>query len=66
MVHEVAAERGHTSVVGVNTGTLPNPLPAGNIATFTIATPIAVSEQVTSSGSTRPSRATCYYSSGST
>jgi hypothetical protein len=59
-----AGAAGYT-VVGVNTGTLPNPLPAGNIATFTIAAPI-----VTTSGDIlglyTAVSATCYYSGGST
>lgn len=37
-----AAGANSYSVVGVDTRTLPNPLPGGNIATFTVATPIPV------------------------
>ena len=52
------------SVIGVNVGTLPNPLPAGGIATFAIATPIVVASgdilAVYSAAG-----ATCYSSGGS-
>ena len=53
------------SVVGVDTKTLPNPLPAGNIATFATATPITVAAgDILGLYST--SGAACYYSGGTT
>jgi hypothetical protein len=60
-----AAGAGSFSVVGVDTKTLPNPLPAGNIATFTIATPIPVAAG-DSLALFAPSGVECYYSGGST
>jgi len=53
------------SVVGVDSETLPNPLPAGNIASFTVATPIAVASGDIL-GLFSSAAVACYYSAGST
>jgi Domain of unknown function DUF11 len=55
------------SVVGADNETLPTPLPANNIASYTLATPIAVSGGETF-GLYAPTgdNATCYWSGGST
>jgi hypothetical protein len=52
--------------VGVDSRTRPAPLPASNVATFTVATPIAVSGGETLGLYTNSSTAICYRSGGST
>jgi hypothetical protein len=52
-------------VVGLDSETLPNPLPAGGIASFTVATPIPV-QASDFLALYSPSGATCYFVGGST
>ena len=54
------------SVVGVDARTIPNPLPAGNIATYTLPSPIAVAVGDTLGLLAPGSSATCYFLNGAT
>jgi uncharacterized repeat protein (TIGR01451 family) len=57
---------GAFQVVGSDSETLPNPLPAGNVATFTIPSPIVVQPgDLIGLDSATSSTAACFYSSGS-
>jgi hypothetical protein len=57
---------GSYQVVGIDSRALPTPLPASNVATFTLATPIAVSGGETLGLYGNGSAAICYRSGGST
>jgi hypothetical protein len=60
-----AAAAGSYTVVGVDSQTLPNPLPAGGIAAFTVASPIAV-QSGDILGLYTSGTAVCYFNGGST
>jgi hypothetical protein len=57
---------GGYTVVGVDTETLPSPLPVGGVASFTVATPIAVDAGDTFALYSSEAGDVCYFTGGST
>jgi Domain of unknown function DUF11/PASTA domain len=60
------AGSGNYTVVGVDTETLPTPLPASGVASFPLAQPIAAREGDTLGLYTNSSAATCFFHGGAT